>query len=305
MRVVMRRTGLSADLLRVWEKRHGVVQPTRSPSGRRLYSDADVERLRLLYRATLAGRGIGQVARLSTPELAELVRRDAGAAERGEAPIAPAAVAPAPAGFLDESMTAIARLDAAALDAVLRRAIVALSADAFLDALVAELVRRVDERRRAGELRPVHGHLARIMIRRVLERLLEAAAAPGTARHALAATPPGETNELGALLAAATAAAEGWRVTYLGAGLSAEDLAEAARHTRAEVVLLGVVRPSPSSAAARELRRLGALLPPDTALLVCGAAPAAAPDDIGATRLDDLGALRWWLRARAPVVTPA
>src|SRR5579862_6510920 len=77
MRVVTRRTGLSADLLRAWERRYDVVTPTRSDGGRRLYSDPDIERLRLLYRATLAGRGIGQVAELSTTALAALVRQDA------------------------------------------------------------------------------------------------------------------------------------------------------------------------------------------------------------------------------------
>jgi MerR family transcriptional regulator, light-induced transcriptional regulator len=48
IQVVTRRTGVSADVLRVWEKRYAVVTPIRSASGRRLYSDADIERLRLL-----------------------------------------------------------------------------------------------------------------------------------------------------------------------------------------------------------------------------------------------------------------
>src|SRR5918999_1341804 len=102
--VVTRRTGLSPDLLRVWEKRYHVVRPRRSSGGRRLYSDADIERLRLLYRATLAGRGIGQVATLSTPTLAALVRRDADADRadtNGRAPSADErAVAPATAEYL-------------------------------------------------------------------------------------------------------------------------------------------------------------------------------------------------------------
>src|ERR687885_222436 len=85
MRVVTRRTGLSADLLRAWEKRYDVVKPARSPSGRRLYSDADIERLGLLYRATLAGRSIGHIAALRNDQLARLVRRDAEA-ERERAP---------------------------------------------------------------------------------------------------------------------------------------------------------------------------------------------------------------------------
>ena len=64
MRVVTRRTGLSADLLRAWERRDVVVRPSRSENGHRLYSDLDIERLRLLYRAAAAGRAIGQIAEL-------------------------------------------------------------------------------------------------------------------------------------------------------------------------------------------------------------------------------------------------
>src|SRR5919201_3225878 len=111
MRVVARRTGLGADLLRAWEKRYEVVTPARSPSGRRLYSDADIERHRLLYRSTLAGRSIGQLAGLSTRELAALVRRDAEAERAGDAapraqPVTPLAAPPvwAPADFLGDCL---------------------------------------------------------------------------------------------------------------------------------------------------------------------------------------------------------
>jgi hypothetical protein len=77
IQIVTRRTGLSADVLRVWEKRYGVVTPLRSTSGRRLYSDADIERLRLLVQATGRGRAIGQVAALSTPALVALLDDEA------------------------------------------------------------------------------------------------------------------------------------------------------------------------------------------------------------------------------------
>ena len=80
IQVVARRTGLTADLLRVWEKRYEAVSPGRSATSRRLYSDADVHRLLLLRRATLGGRRIGQVAGLSTEELEVLVATDEAAA---------------------------------------------------------------------------------------------------------------------------------------------------------------------------------------------------------------------------------
>src|SRR5918992_5648202 len=80
--VVSERTGLSPDLLRVWERRYRAVEPSRAPDGQRLYSDTDVERLRLLRLATLAGRSIRQVAQLPTDELTRLVREDEAARQR-------------------------------------------------------------------------------------------------------------------------------------------------------------------------------------------------------------------------------
>ena len=44
-------TGLSPDLLRAWERRHGLIEPLRAANGRRLYSRDDVEHLRLLKSA--------------------------------------------------------------------------------------------------------------------------------------------------------------------------------------------------------------------------------------------------------------
>src|SRR5829696_483657 len=74
--VVAERTGLSPHVLRVWERRYRVVEPSRAEGRQRLYSDAEVERLRLIRLATLAGRSVGQVAPLSTDELARLVQED-------------------------------------------------------------------------------------------------------------------------------------------------------------------------------------------------------------------------------------
>src|SRR5689334_7308916 len=74
IQVVTRRTALSADVIRAWEKRHGVVAPVRTPTGRRLYSDADIERLRLLGRATRAGYSIHRAAALPPGTLAAVAR---------------------------------------------------------------------------------------------------------------------------------------------------------------------------------------------------------------------------------------
>jgi methanogenic corrinoid protein MtbC1 len=298
---------LSADLLRVWEKRYHVVKPARSSGGRRLYSDADIERLRLLYRATLAGRGIGQVAALSTQALATLVRRDADAERvdiEGRKPSADArTVAPATAEYFADAGQAIEGLDAHALEAVLRRAVVALPVATLLDELVTPLLERIGTQWREGTLRPVHGHLATVVLRRVLDRVIDTASSLGASPHLIVATPAGQVHEFGALLTAATAAAEGWRVTYLGAGLPAEDIAEAAVRTHARAVALSLVYPAGDPAVAHELRRLRALLPARVTMLAGGAGASAyrTPlDETGIRFLGDLGELRAILRALRP-----
>lgn len=314
MRVVTRRTGLSADLLRAWERRYDVVAPARSESGRRLYSDADIERLRLLYRATLAGRSIGQVADLPTAALAALVRRDASAdAEAGRGgPARVGGAPPAATDFLDDAFRAVARLDATALDAVLRRAVIALPVAALLDTVVVPLLERVGTGWREGTLRPVHEHLAGAVLRRVLERIVESASSPFATANLVVATPTGQVHEFGALLVAAAATAEGWRVTYLGPDLPAEDIAEAAIRTRARGVALSLVYPTGDPAVGEEMRRLRHALPKEVTVLVGGAAApsyAASLEEIRAVPLDSLAGLRTALatlrRTRRPLVQSA
>ena len=72
IRAVSRITGISPHLIRAWEKRYNAVNPERTDTNRRLYSNEDIERLALLYGATQKGESIGQVASLSIEELREI-----------------------------------------------------------------------------------------------------------------------------------------------------------------------------------------------------------------------------------------
>ena len=299
IQVVARRTGLSVDVIRAWEKRHAVVTPARSENGRRLYADADIERLRLVARATLTGRTVAHVAALPPEELAALVRQEA--ADVAVQPPADAHSASAPAvEYLRVCLEALARFDAAALEAALRRATVALSAETFLDALVVRLWERVAEGVQRGTLRPSHQHLTQAVLRRVLDRVAETGVTSGAGPDLVVATPPGQMQELGALLAAAAAAAEGWRVVYLGAGLPAEDIAEAAAETRARAVAVSLGAVPGDRIVPRELRRLRTLLPNDVAIVVEGTGSEAYGGvlrEIGASVPRDVPALLARLRA--------
>jgi len=55
-------TGLSDHTIRVWERRYSAVVAMRGSSGRRIYTIADVEKLKLLKLLTDRGLSIGQIA---------------------------------------------------------------------------------------------------------------------------------------------------------------------------------------------------------------------------------------------------
>ena len=55
--------------LRVWERRYALTQPALSPSGQRLYSAADVQRLAQIKQLTDLGHAVGRLAALNMAQL--------------------------------------------------------------------------------------------------------------------------------------------------------------------------------------------------------------------------------------------
>jgi DNA-binding transcriptional MerR regulator len=77
---VARLTGINPDTLRMWERRYGVVDPMRTPGGGRLYTCADVERLKLIKQLVDGGDAIGSIASLATAVLLQRWRETSEAA---------------------------------------------------------------------------------------------------------------------------------------------------------------------------------------------------------------------------------
>ena len=83
IQMAAQRTGLTPVLIRAWEQRYAAVEPNRSASKRRLYTEAEIERLGLLKKVTDAGYSIGRVARLPEERLKELIAKSgAGVGQR-------------------------------------------------------------------------------------------------------------------------------------------------------------------------------------------------------------------------------
>jgi DNA-binding transcriptional MerR regulator/methylmalonyl-CoA mutase cobalamin-binding subunit len=292
--VVSDRTGLSADVLRVWERRYGVVRPARADGGQRLYSDADVERLRLLHVATLAGRSIGRIAHHTTEELARLVDEDGAAraaldARRNDANGALAGEC------VQAALRAALNLDAHALDRELQRALSLLGLQDFLTGVAAPLLRTIGEEWHAGRLTPAHEHVATEAVRRAAGEVVQSLGQRNGAPAVVVATPAGERHETGALLAAAALAAGGWRIIYLGGDLPAADIADAARRTGARAVAVSLVYVTDPEHTVGEMRALRDAVPASATVIAGGGAAAPLSDalrDVGVAVADSFEEMR-------------
>jgi methanogenic corrinoid protein MtbC1 len=145
-------------------------------------------------------------------------------------------------------------------------------------------------------------HLATAVFRRVLGWLLGVYEVNGAAPRLVVATPPGQVHELGALMAAVSAAAEGWAVTYLGPDLPVADLVSAVAQTSARAVAISVVYVPNDRDVSAALREARAALPARVPLLLGGAAAPAVRLDgeaAGVLVIDSLAELRVLLRRMA------
>ena len=272
IKVVVRQTGLSSHVIRVWEKRYKAVVPARSATNRRLYSDEDIARLQWLQQAVQAGHSIGRIAHLPTPELVKLVRAAQAAVPLPQKPGNGEVGEKDPGEFLERAVVAVQRLDAVALENQLVRASIALSQRHLLEEVVQPLMERIGQMWQEGTLRMADEHMASAVVRSSIGNLRANFQILESAPHVVVTTPAGQLHEIGALLATVVATSEGWNSTFLGPNLPAEEIAGAAAKKNARAVLLSIIYPGDDPHLGGELLKLRRLLGEDIALIAGGRA---------------------------------
>jgi DNA-binding transcriptional MerR regulator len=237
-----RRSGVSADLLRAWERRYALLTPVRTAGGYRLYSADDESRVRSM-RAHLA-QG------LSAAEAARLVREAAaGAAQNG-----------APADLAAALWSALDGFDDAGAQAALDRLVATFGIETVAETAILPYLRTLGERWRDGDASVAQEHFATGLLR---ARLLGLARGwdRGGGPRALLACPSGERHDLGLIILGLALRDRGWRVTFLGPDTPIETLAAAADQLAPDVVVISSLAREPLVAAAAEIARMASSRP--------------------------------------------
>jgi DNA-binding transcriptional MerR regulator len=235
-----KRSGVSPELLRAWERRYGLLQPSRSSGGLRLYSLEDLERVQRMRQHLAEG--------LAAAEAAALVTSPAATDEAARHAFEPAAAR-------RELADALESFDEPRAQTVVDRLFATATVDVLLADVFLPYLHELGERWERGEASVAQEHFASAVLR---GRLLGLARGwgRGLGPLALLACLPGEQHELGLIAFGLALRSRGWRIAYLGSDTPLDTVGAAARSLAPSIVVLSAVTEDHVRSAAAELQEL-------------------------------------------------
>ena len=291
-------TGINQNTLRAWERRHALLQPERTPKGYRLYSDDDIQQLRLIQRALQEGVSIGRVRgyleapgtvehlQASPTPLPDVPARNtrvvevslAGAGLKGTATIRipdnerPNGYEAPLAAFAEQIESAALRFDRPALERAFSRAVGLYSLrQAFYHALAPALT-RVGQRYLEDLADVASEHFLTAFAREKLLGALAGLRPLHQQPRALFACMPGEQHEIMLMLLSLEVGLEGVSALYLGCDTPVEAVEQAAAAASSRAIAVSATL-ALRQEAVLDLRDRLAQLPRRPRLLIGG--PAA------------------------------
>ena len=236
---VERETGLSKDVLRMWERRYGFPDPVRDDNAERLYPPDQVAKLRAIKRLMDTGMRPGKLIRQSLAELNALADARAGPRRDAAAP-----------SLERDVLALIAAHNAPALQHALANLLMRQGLQRFVLETLAPLNRAIGEAWMRGELQVFEEHLYTEQIQVVLHAAINAFPRQTGVPRVLLTTFPGEQHGLGLLMVEALLVPDGAQCISLGTQTPIDDIRSAAAAHKAHIVAL-------SFSAAYPLRQAG------------------------------------------------
>jgi DNA-binding transcriptional MerR regulator/methylmalonyl-CoA mutase cobalamin-binding subunit len=278
---VERETGVSKELLRMWERRYSFPAPDRDAQGDRIYPPDQVSKLRLLRRLLDHGFRPGKIIDLPTEELEKLLRARYSKSLES-------------APELERELIGMLRNgDAHQVREYLSHQMVRMGLQAFILEFLQYANTIVGDAWMRGIIEVHEEHLyteqVQSLIRTAITGLRTAAAAP----RVMLTTPPGENHTLGILMTEAMLRLDSIDAVCFGAVMPVRDIVQAAQKHRMDIVALSFSASYPASRAIDFLEDLRFRLPLGISIWAGGKALQSGKRIVeGVEQFQDLNSIR-------------
>ncbi|QDU67748.1 MerR family transcriptional regulator [Engelhardtia mirabilis] len=247
-------TGISPDTIRVWERRYGVPQPVRLPSGHRRYTPEQLRWLRRVVEAVSLGHRPGAIVRGSDAELQDLLDNRRTRVDK-----------PSDMGaWID----LVRSFDGGTLTATLRESFDRQAPGDFLTQVVAPLDHEVQRRCVDGDLEVRHSHFVKEVLQDVLRGLRISIGVPTGGPRVLVAALDEDMHDLPVQMAALLCAAKGILPRVLGSNTPFDQIRRAATEMHVDGVAVPTAPVQCTSDQDARIESLRDALPDEIALCV-------------------------------------
>jgi len=213
---VAKLTGLSKDVIRVWERRFGILKPIRGANRYRNYSDEDVALLRFLKEQLDAGGSIGELAKLGREELLGRARASAPRASFVDNTFS---------RLLRELLSTLNPFDRVIFEKRLNGAVAVVPFEEALHGILLPLQEQVGQLWHDGHIDVAIEHYVTNQIQQKIFSAMNQLPVAEFGAKVVVACPPGEEHDIAALTVAYRCRVRGCRVYYLGANVPVASLA--------------------------------------------------------------------------------
>ena len=277
---VERDTGLSKDVLRMWERRYGFPVPERNANGERVYPLDQVERLRLIKRLMDQGHRPGRLIAMPSDALTQLGPKKNRPSRAGnETHDEPG---------IESLLGLIKQHNANGYVHALQQALARHGLQYFVQDIVAPLTHRIGDAWEDGDIEVFEEHLFTELTKRVLRQSIAALPQGSGNPRVMLTTLPDEQHVLGLLMVEALFALDGAECIPLGTQMPMTEISRAAEAHRADIVTLSFSAAFPARQIPEALLQLRQLLPPSVALWAGGSGVAHAAPLTGIQQFPDL-----------------
>jgi MerR family transcriptional regulator, light-induced transcriptional regulator len=207
---VAKLTGLSRDVIRVWERRFDILKPTRGANRYRNYSDEDVALLRFLKEQLDSGGSIGELSKLGREELLNRARASAPQVSF---------VDNAFSRLLQELLSSLNPFNRVIFEKRLNGAVAVIPFEEALHGILLPLQEQVGQLWHDGHLDVAIEHYVTKQIQQKIFSAMNQLPVAEFGAKVVVACPPGEEHDIAAFAVAYRCRVRGCRVHYLGANV--------------------------------------------------------------------------------------
>lgn len=266
---VSKLTGLSRDVIRVWERRYGLLHPMRGPNRYRLYTDEDVALLRYIRGELDKGESIGELAALGRDELCARMR---------SATPPPRVEGQPYERLIGELLRALDPLDRVTFERRLNGAVAVIPFEEALHGILLPLQQQVGELWHDGRVSVAVEHYVTKQVQQKIFSVMNQLPVVDQGPKIVIACPPGETHEVGAQAVAYRCRVRGCRVYYLGANVPLEALSRLCAQVHPALALISFPVPLTDQDASDLARSLAKHVQPHSDVAVGGDGAVASRD---------------------------